>query len=94
MWLHKRSPRTSSFIEVIAIVILLTSIALGLPQLIEKITEIPWVTENIGTFVSPIAFPAWANITIGVVAAIAGVERTLMLRSHWLIDMETSYWDS
>lgn len=94
MWLHKRFPRISSLIGMIAIVILLTSIALSLPQLIEKITEIPWVTENIGTFVSPITFSLQINIWMWVAGAVAGVERTLMLRNHWLIDMETSYWDS
>ena len=94
MRLHKRFPKISSLIGMIAILILLTSIALSAPQLIEKITEIPWVSENIGTFKLPIAFSLQVNIWIWVAGAVAGVERTLMLRNHWLIDMETSYWDS
>ncbi|MBD1382990.1 hypothetical protein [Metabacillus arenae] len=89
MWLHKRFPKISSFIGMIAIAILLTSIALSLPQIIEPITKILWVTENIGTFESPIAFPASINFAIAVAGMLAGFERALMLRSHWLIDMET-----
>ncbi|MFD2630436.1 hypothetical protein [Oceanobacillus kapialis] len=94
MWLHKKFPRLSRFIGIIAILILLTSLALSLPQLIEMITRVPWVADNIGTFKSPILFSWQNNIWIFVAGAIAGVERTLMLRNHWLIDMETSYWDS
>ena len=94
MWMDKRFPRISRLMGIIAIIVLLVSIALSLPQLIDTITKIPWITENIGRFESPIAFPIWANIAIFVAAAIAGVERTLMLRKHWLIDMETSYWDT
>lgn len=94
MWLHKRFPQTSRLIGIIAIIILLTSLVLSLPQLIEKLTQIPWVSEKIGVFESPITLPVWVNITIFIAGAIAGLERTLMLRKHWLIDMETSYWDN
>ncbi|GAB3796133.1 hypothetical protein [Virgibacillus kimchii] len=34
-------------------------------------------------------------VTILVIAGtLAALERALMLRNHWLIDMETSWWDS
>ncbi|TDL32473.1 hypothetical protein E2R51_07225 [Jeotgalibacillus sp. S-D1] len=91
-WVHKRFPKISVFIGLIAIVTLLISIALGLSQLIETISDIPWVTENIGTFDSPINLSIWANFAIGIAAALAGTERALMLRKHWLIDIETSTW--
>ncbi|QGM29971.1 hypothetical protein GI482_06080 [Bacillus sp. N3536] len=89
MWVHKRFPKISSFIGGMAVVILLISIALSVPQLIETISEIPWVSANIGTFVSPITLSVWTNFAIGIASALAGTERALMLRSHWLIDIET-----
>lgn len=94
MSLHNRFPKVSSFIAIMAVVVLLTSMALGLPQLIAALSQIPWVSENIGTFVSPIVLPALVNLGIVVAGILAGVERTLMLRNHWLIDMETSHWDN
>ncbi|GAQ16410.1 hypothetical protein OPHB3_0327 [Oceanobacillus picturae] len=94
MWLHKRFPQISRLIGILAIIVLLISLALSLPQLIEMITEIPRVSENIGTFESPIVFSWQSNTWIFAAGVLAGLERTLMLRNHWLIDMETSYWDS
>ncbi|WP_245583107.1 hypothetical protein [Paenibacillus daejeonensis] len=93
MWVHRRFPTLSASIGMLAVVILLISIALGLPQLLETITIIPPVTERIGTFESPIQLSIWSNVTLGVAAAIAGIERALMLKSHWLIDIETAHWD-
>ncbi|TSB47772.1 hypothetical protein [Alkalicoccobacillus porphyridii] len=93
LWIHKRFPKISSFIAVSAIVILLTSIVIGLPQLVETLSDIPWVAENIGTFESPIVMPSMINYAMIGAGMLAGVERTLMLRSHWLIDMETNHWD-
>lgn len=92
-WVHRRFPALSAFIGMIAVVILLISIALSLPQLIETITNIPPVSEKIGTFESPIQLSIWTNFSIGIAAAIAGTERALMLKSHWLIDMESAHWD-
>lgn len=92
MWLHKSYPMVSSLMAGVAIVILLMSIALSLPQLIESISKIPWVAENIGTFQSPFKLSIWMNVAIGIAGAIAATERALMLRSHWLIDMETAGW--
>ncbi|TDQ36590.1 hypothetical protein [Aureibacillus halotolerans] len=93
MRLHKQFPTISSLIEKLAVVILLTSIALSFPQLVEKLTEVPWVTENVGAFHSPFAFPLTVNLGIIGIGMLAGYERTLMLRSHWLIDMETNTWN-
>lgn len=87
--LHKRLPIISTFIGLMATLVLLTSLILGLPQIIESLSGIPWVSENIGTFVSPIKLSAWINFAIGIAVAFAAIERALMLRSHWLIDMET-----
>lgn len=93
-WVDKRFPRLSSFIGVSAVIILLASIVLGLPQLAETISKIPWVSENIGTFTSPFVFSFWVNFVLITAAVLAGTERALMLRNHWLIDIETNHWDS
>lgn len=92
LWVHKRFPLISFFIGGIAVVVLLMSIILSVPQLMETISEIPWVSENIGTFQSPIKLSVWEYFAVGIAAALAGTERALMLRRHWLIDIETANW--
>ena len=88
MWVHRRFPTFSAFIGIIAISILLFSLAIGIPPIVETISKIPWVSENIGIFESPIQLTDWTFFTIGIAAAIAGIERVLMLKNHWLIDIE------
>lgn len=90
MWVHKRFPLFSAIIAKIAMVILLMSLVLSLPQLLESLSEIPWVAENIGTFKSPFTFSFWMNVLFGFAGSFALMERALMLRSHWLIDMEAN----
>ncbi|MDN8592871.1 hypothetical protein B2I21_18125 [Chryseobacterium mucoviscidosis] len=93
MWVHRRFPILSAFIGMIAIMILLISTALTIPQFLENISAIPWVSENIGAFESPIQLSIWTYFTIGIAAAIAGTERALMLKNHWLIDIESTHLD-
>src|SRR5690606_32984609 len=89
-----RFPKASSAIGVAAIVILLVSLTLGLPQLAAVISQLPIIADNWGSFESPIVLPDWLNTTLLICGGLAALERALMLRSHWLIDMETSRWDS
>ncbi|WP_440119084.1 hypothetical protein [Paenibacillus sp. QZ-Y1] len=93
MWVHRRFPTLSAFIGMIAIIILFISIALSIPQFLESISAIPWVSENIGVFESPIQLSVWTYFAIGIAAAIAGTERVLMLKNHWLIDIESTHLD-
>ncbi|GAF20390.1 MULTISPECIES: hypothetical protein [Shouchella] len=92
--LDQRFPITSKSLGLSAVMVLLVSLILGLPQLLELVTSIPWIHEHIGTFQSPITLPDWVNTTLIVASVLAGIERALLLRNHWLIDMETGYWDS
>ncbi|MFB4211495.1 hypothetical protein ACE1TH_06195 [Shouchella sp. JSM 1781072] len=87
--MHRHFPVISNCLGLLAILVLLASLALGLPQIVEQISEIPWIAEHIGTFQSPINLPVWLNVAIGLATGFAATERALMLRSHWLIDMET-----
>ncbi|MDG5472341.1 hypothetical protein P6709_11300 [Jeotgalibacillus sp. ET6] len=88
LWLHKQFPKISGFIGLIAIVTLLISLTLGLTQVMESFSDIPWISQNIGTFNSPINLSVWTNFAIGIAAALAGTERALMMKNHWLIDIE------
>lgn len=85
-------PRISKWIGVSAIIVLLLSFILGLPQLIELITQIPYISERWGTFESPITLPSWLNGTLVTLATLATIERAITLRNHWLIDMDT-WWE-
>lgn len=84
--LDRRHPVLSRGIGVLSLLVLLVALVLGVPQLIEQITQIPPIAERIGTFSSPIALPAWFNITLVIAALVASTERALRLRYHWLLD--------
>lgn len=89
-----RFPEASKIIQKAAVIILLLSLILGIPQLAALISEIPYIQERFGTFESPIVLPNWANLALIIAGAAAAIERAITLRYHWLIDMETSWWDS
>ncbi|HLR66860.1 MAG TPA: hypothetical protein VK105_06945 [Virgibacillus sp.] len=93
MRLDTRFPRASSAIGVTAIVMLLVSLMLGLPQLAAIISQIPFFADNFGSFDSPLVLPDWMNVPLLIVGTLSAIERALMLRNHWLIDMETAWWD-
>lgn len=86
-------PEISSIIGKLAVIILFISIILGLPQLISLISQLPVIEERWGSFESPITLPSWLNTTLLAAGIIAAIERALTLKNHWLIDMETSWWD-
>ncbi|GIO23762.1 hypothetical protein [Oceanobacillus sp. J11TS1] len=86
-------PKASSIIGKLAIFTLLVSFILGLPQLASLISQFPFIEERWGSFESPIVLPSWLNMTLLIAGTVAAIERTLTLKNHWLIDMETSWWD-
>lgn len=85
----RRFPRASRVLGGAAIVVLLVSLALGLPQFVEWVSHLQVVAENVGTFTSPISLPGWSNSALLTAGILAGMERALTLRNHWLIDAET-----
>ena len=89
--LDRRRPVLSKTIGVLAIIVLLGSLALGIPALLELVTQWDVVAEQLGTFTSPFDVPAWANTTVLVAAIVAATERALTLRNHWLIDLDTTF---
>lgn len=86
-----RFPRASKTLGGAAIVVLLVSLALGLPQIVEWVSHQQIVADRVGTFTSPLTLPAALNTTLLVAGVVAAMERALTLRSHWLIDAE-SWW--
>ncbi|WP_077138378.1 hypothetical protein [Flaviflexus massiliensis] len=89
----RKHPVASRLIGWLAIAILLISLGLFIPQLIERISEIEVIADNLGTFTSPINLPAWLNTTLFIAGILAAIERALSLRNHWLIDADTWWLD-
>ncbi|MDO5662832.1 MAG: hypothetical protein Q4G40_09060 [Brachybacterium sp.] len=86
-------PGISRAIGVAAVLVLLVGLALAVPQLLELVTGFDIVAERVGTFTSPVSLPAWLNTTLLVAGVLAAIERALMLRNHWLIDADTTWFD-
>lgn len=82
----RERPVLSRSIGVVSVIALLIGVGLNLLQILEPISRIPPIAENIGVFESPIHLPLWLNITLGAAAALASTERALRLRYHWLLD--------
>lgn len=84
--LDREHPAASRAIGATSVIVLVVGLVLGVPQIIEQITHIPWVAENVGAFTSPIHLPAWLNISLLVGTLAASTERALRLRYNWLLD--------
>lgn len=88
--LAARRPFLSRVIGGTAVVVLLACLAVLLPAVAQQLSGIPWVAENLGTFTSPFDLPAWANSVMLGAGILAGTERALSLKNHWLIDLDTT----
>lgn len=84
--LHREHPTLSRWIGILSTSLLVISLILVIPQLVEAVFLLPPVRQHLGTFVSPIQLPIWLNTTLGVGAAVASTERSLRLRYNWLLD--------
>lgn len=84
--LDRAHPALSRGISYFSTIVLLVSLAVLVMQLLEKLTQPAPIAAQIGVFTSPIDLPAWLNIALGVVAALASTERALRLRFNWLLD--------
>lgn len=86
--LDQKHPVLSRVIGVVAIAVLLVSLALAVPSIVEWVSHLEPVAERFGTFTSPIPMPGWLYITLLVASIVAATERALTLRYHWLIDTD------
>lgn len=82
----RNSPGTSRVIGAVSILVLVVALVLGVPQIIEQITHIELIADNLGTFVSPIHLPGWANASLFVATLAASTERALRLRYNRVLD--------
>jgi hypothetical protein len=64
---------------------LLAGVGLNLLQLVEPVSRIPPIAENIGRFESPVHLPIWLNFALAVGAILGSAERALRLR-YGLLD--------
>lgn len=84
--LERDRPSVSRLLGVVSVIMLMVGVGLNLLQIIEPISRIPPIAENLGVFESPIHLPLWLNVTLGLGAALASTERALRLRYHWFLD--------
>ncbi|MCO1581599.1 hypothetical protein M8C13_38205 [Crossiella sp. SN42] len=82
----REHPAASGLIGAVSILMLLIGLGLNLLQIAEPISQIPPIAATLGTFESPLRLPLWLNLTLGVGAAAAAVERAMRMRYHWLLD--------
>ncbi|WJL94690.1 hypothetical protein QSU92_12010 [Microbacterium sp. ET2] len=87
--LHHRHPVLSTVIGVIATLVALVGVCITVPQIIETISQVPAIADNIGTFASPIHLPPALNVIVTIAVVLASTERALRLRSSWLDDLAT-----
>ena len=91
--LAQRAPLLSKLIGLLAAVILLVLLPFGLMQLAEILTQTEFAQQYVDPLTSPIRLPDWANGPAFILSILAVAERALTLRNHWLIDMETGWFD-
>lgn len=84
--LDRAHPALSRWIGFLSVTVLVVALALLISQLIEPLTQVPVVSQRIGTFTSPIHLPSWLNIGMGVGTLAASTERALRLRYSRLLD--------
>lgn len=84
--LEREHPALGLAIGLTSVAVLIVALILGVPQIVEQISQIPPIADNVGSFTSPFRLPAWINITLLVATLVASTERALRLRNHWLLD--------
>lgn len=84
--LEHAHPALGRAIGLVSMAILLVALVLGVPQIVQELSQIPPVAEHVGSFTSPFRLPAWFNIGLLLATLVASTERALRLRYHWLLD--------
>jgi hypothetical protein len=84
--LDRERPGASRAIGFVSWAVLVVALVLGVPQIVEQVSQIPPVAENVGTFTSPFHLSATLNVALVVATLVASTERALRLRYHWLLD--------
>lgn len=82
--LHREYPTLSLFMSVFSVVLIIPGACVALLKLAETLTQIPPVTDAIGTFTSPIELSLTTTLIVGAAAIAGSTERALRLRTSWL----------
>ncbi|WP_106816338.1 hypothetical protein [Microbacterium timonense] len=85
--LHRTHPRLSRLISIVSTVLVVIGLSVTVPQLLQTLSEAPFIADSIGTFQSPINLPIAANVAIGFAAVVGSAERATRMRSSWLDDL-------
>lgn len=85
--LHHERPRLSRFVGLASTLVVLAGLCVAVPQLIQEISQAPFLTDSIGTFTSPVRLSPMGNALVGIAAVIGSTERALRMRSSWLDDL-------
>lgn len=84
--LERRRPALSRAISITSVGVLVIALVVGVPQIIEQVTQIPPIAAGVRTFESPLRLPVWANTSLLLAAVAASTERALRLRYNWILD--------
>ncbi|MBO3102203.1 hypothetical protein [Cellulomonas fengjieae] len=84
--LDRTDPALSRAVGTASATVLVVALVLGVPQLVEQITQIPPVADSIGTYSCPFRLPAWANTALVLATLAASTERALRLRYNRFLD--------
>ncbi|GAA1723726.1 hypothetical protein GCM10009809_19440 [Isoptericola hypogeus] len=84
--LERERPGLSRGLGVASWAVLVVALLIGVPQIVEQISQIPPVAENVDTFTSPVHLSSALNVALLVATILASTERALRLRYHWLLD--------
>lgn len=77
----------SRLIGILSTVIVVVGACLAVPQLIDTVSHIPPIAENIGTFTWPLHLPPAVNLAVTLIVVAASIERASRFRSSWLDDL-------
>lgn len=91
--LARHRPGLSRTIGIVAILILLTLLPIGLLSLVELLSHTEAAQHFMEPFTSPINLPDWTSTPLLILSIAAATERALTLRNHWLIDLDTGWFD-
>lgn len=80
--LERDHPMLSRRVSIVSWTVLVVALALQVPQLL----ALGSTTTGWYDLTAEISLPAWLNTPLFVAGVLAGVERALRLRYHWLID--------
>ncbi|QCB94018.1 hypothetical protein [Cellulomonas shaoxiangyii] len=84
--LDRTRPALSRALALTSVGVLLVALVLGVPQIVEQLTQIPPVAQTIGVWVSPLRLPDALNISLVVATIAASTERGLRLRYSRVLD--------